>query len=154
MPNSFTEKEAATNPPVAKIKGVEQLSEEANNATAISHGTGPVYHAAKKTYRYTPPSKAEAGTIFGVPLYHTESKPVFGGGKGSMIQKGHSDAPSRGNPQSIPRMHNGGPVLSDGAYQLKAGEHVLTAAEAAKAKKHAIMAAGIKSLVKPGKGSK
>lgn len=48
-------------------------------------------------------------------------------------------------------MHNGGPVLADGAYRLKAGEHVLTAPEATKARKHALMASGMKSLAKPGK---
>jgi hypothetical protein len=51
-----------------------------------------------------------------------------------------------------PKMHTGGPVMADGTYQLKAGEHVLTAPEAAKARKHAIMASGIKSLAKAGKG--
>lgn len=51
-------------------------------------------------------------------------------------------------------MHTGGPVMADGAYNLKAGEHVLTAPEAAKAKKHALMASGIKSLAKAGKAAK
>jgi lysophospholipid acyltransferase (LPLAT)-like uncharacterized protein len=49
------------------------------------------------------------------------------------------------------KMHNGGPVMADGVYRLKAGEHVLTAPEAAKAKKHAMMASGMKSLAKSGK---
>jgi hypothetical protein len=49
----------------------------------------------------------------------------------------------------VPRMHNGGPVPADGMYQLKAGEHVLTAPEAEKARKHALMAVGMKSLTKP-----
>ena len=53
----------------------------------------------------------------------------------------------------LPTMHNGGPVLADGGYQLKAGEHVLTASEAAKARKHALMASGMKSLAKPGKAT-
>ena len=52
---------------------------------------------------------------------------------------------------ALPKMHNGGPVLADGAYQLKMGEHVLTAAEAKKARTHALMASGMKSLAKPGK---
>ena len=51
-------------------------------------------------------------------------------------------------------MHTGGPVMADGAYQLKAGEHVLTAAEATKAKRHALMASGMKSLAKAGKAVK
>lgn len=50
-------------------------------------------------------------------------------------------------------LHTGGPVMADGAYKLKAGEHVLTAAEATKARKHALMASGIKSLAKSGKSS-
>jgi len=54
---------------------------------------------------------------------------------------------------ALPKLHNGGPVLADGAYQLKAGEHVLTAPEAKKARKHALMAAGMKSLANPGKAS-
>lgn len=52
--------------------------------------------------------------------------------------------------KALPRMHKGGPVLKDGAYNLKAGEHVLTAPEAAKAKSHALAASGMKSLAKPG----
>jgi hypothetical protein len=51
--------------------------------------------------------------------------------------------------KALPKMHNGGPVLADGGYQLKAGEHVLTAAEALKARKHALMASGMNSLAKP-----
>ena len=49
---------------------------------------------------------------------------------------------------SIPKMHNGGPVVGDGPRMLKDGEHVLTAAEAKKARKHALMAVGMKSLAK------
>ena len=52
---------------------------------------------------------------------------------------------------NAPKMHKGGPVLADGVYSMKAGEHVLTAAEADKARKHALMAVGMKSLAKPGK---
>jgi hypothetical protein len=55
---------------------------------------------------------------------------------------------------SAPKMHNGGPVLTDGSYQLKAGEHVLTAPAAEKARKHAIMASGMKSLAKPANKAK
>jgi hypothetical protein len=49
---------------------------------------------------------------------------------------------------SIPKMHNGGPVVGDGPRMLKDGEHVLTAAEAKKARKHGLMAVGLKSLAK------
>ena len=50
--------------------------------------------------------------------------------------------------KSIPKMHNGGPVVGDGPRMLRDGEHVLTAAEAKKARKHALMAVGMKSLAK------
>ena len=49
---------------------------------------------------------------------------------------------------SLPKMHDGGPVKKDGAYQLQAGEHVLTAVEARIARRHAIAASGMKSLAK------
>src|SRR5579864_4093498 len=49
---------------------------------------------------------------------------------------------------ALPKMHNGGTVKADGDYNLKAGEHVLTAPEAAKARQHALMASGMKSLAK------
>lgn len=51
--------------------------------------------------------------------------------------------------KALPKLHNGGTVATDGAYRLKAGEHVLTAPEAAKARSHALMASGMKSLAKP-----
>ena len=52
---------------------------------------------------------------------------------------------------ALPKMHKGGTVTADGGYDLKAGEHVLTAPEAAKARQHALMASGMKSLAKPGR---
>lgn len=52
--------------------------------------------------------------------------------------------------QALPKMHKGGTVKVDGDYNLKAGEHVLTAPEAAKARNHALMASGMKSLATPG----
>jgi len=54
---------------------------------------------------------------------------------------------------ALPKMHDGGPILADGGHQLKAGEHVLTAPQAKMARKHALMAVGLKSLSKPGKTS-
>lgn len=58
-------------------------------------------------------------------------------------------------PAEIPTsFHKGGTVKADGTYRLKAGEHVLTAPEAEKARKHAIMASGIKSLAKAGAKAK
>ena len=50
--------------------------------------------------------------------------------------------------KALPKLHNGGPVKADGGYDLQAGEHVLTAAEAKQARKHALMASGMKSLAK------
>lgn len=50
---------------------------------------------------------------------------------------------------ALPKMHKGGTIKTDGAYNLKAGEHVLTEPEAALARKHALMASGMKSLVSP-----
>ena len=50
--------------------------------------------------------------------------------------------------KQYPKMHNGGPVPADGVYQMKKGEHVLTEAEAKKARKYALMGAGMKSLAK------
>lgn len=49
-----------------------------------------------------------------------------------------------------PKMHKGGPVTADGVYSLKAGEHVLAKGEADKARKHALMSSGMKSLAMPG----
>lgn len=56
--------------------------------------------------------------------------------------------------QALASMHKGGTITADGDYNLRAGEHVLTAPEAAKARKHALLASGMKSLAKPGKNAK
>lgn len=53
-----------------------------------------------------------------------------------------------------PKMHKGGDVPKDGPYTLKAGEHVLTEKEAKIARKHAILASGLKSLAKSAKSAK
>ena len=50
---------------------------------------------------------------------------------------------------SLPKMHEGGRVLKDGGYNLKAGEHVLTESQAQMARKHALMSIGMKRLSKP-----
>jgi hypothetical protein len=56
--------------------------------------------------------------------------------------------------QPIESRHKGGPIMKDGVYRLKAGEHVLTEDETHQARKHAIMASGIKSLAEPGPKAK
>ena len=82
------------------------------------------------------------------------AKPASTGtGQGSGIKEG-VESRQQSLKALLPKMHNGGPVLHDGGYSLKAGEHVLTAAEAQKAKKHALMAVGMKSLAKAGKRAK
>jgi hypothetical protein len=55
--------------------------------------------------------------------------------------------------KALPKMHKGGPVLADGGYHLKMGEHVLAPGEADKARKHAMLASGMKSLANPGKAT-
>jgi hypothetical protein len=62
-------------------------------------------------------------------------------------------AETAAHPERHLRRHNGGPIPKDGLVSLKAGEHVLTEAEAKQARKHALMAAGMKSLAKRGKKS-
>lgn len=64
--------------------------------------------------------------------------------KATVRAKVHSKFPTIG------KMHSGGTVKKDGAYSLKAGEHVLTAPEADKARNHALIASGMKSLATPG----
>ena len=59
------------------------------------------------------------------------------------IGKALESMPSGGETTS-PKMHDGGPVLTDGDYNLKAGEHVLTAPQAKMVRKHALMVVGMK----------
>jgi hypothetical protein len=68
---------------------------------------------------------------------------IGGSTEATVRAKVHSKYPTIG------KMHNGGTVKADGAYDLKAGEHVLTAPEAAKARNHALMASGMKSMATP-----
>ncbi len=75
----------------------------------------------------------------------TTTSPGQSGASGYYHTRGgsHSD-------DSAPKMHKGGPIKADGIYRLKAGEHVLTADEATKARKHALMITGMHSLAKAG----
>lgn len=76
---------------------------------------------------------------------------------GTQIQansKAAAQTPSVIPMQPIESRHKGGPIIKDGVYKLKAGEHVLTEDEAHQARKHAIMASGIKSLASPGPKAK
>jgi hypothetical protein len=50
---------------------------------------------------------------------------------------------------ALPKMHEGGPVQADGAYGLKAGEHVLTQPQAKMARRHALMSIGMNRLSQP-----
>jgi hypothetical protein len=68
-------------------------------------------------------------------------------GMGMTVPKANVDV------SQVPMMHKGGTVKADGVYGLKAGEHVLTASEAAVARKHALMFSGLKSLAKSEKPS-
>ena len=50
----------------------------------------------------------------------------------------------------LKKLHKGGTVDADGPYLMKKGEHVLTAREAGKAKKAALLLKGLKSLQNSG----
>lgn len=77
----------------------------------------------------------------------------FDGGKGIGAElKAKSDNVDQ-YAQSMPKMHNGGPVVGDGPRWLKDGEHVLTGPEAKIVRKHAMMAVGLKSLAKTPDGA-
>lgn len=82
------------------------------------------------------------------PSYETHS--------GSVRDQNHQVAQEEAKKMgmsSVPILHKGGPVLKDGVYRLKAGEHVLASGEADKARKHALLASGIKSLANFGKSA-
>jgi len=65
--------------------------------------------------------------------------------KKPMVEKAAGAANVSGSSAvTTPKMHDGGPVLTDGDYNLKAGEHVLTAPQAKMVRKHALMAVGMK----------
>lgn len=116
------------------------MPQDVNTMLAAAKGT---LAGANKTF---PSPKAAAPAKPVVPAAPTtKSAPTLGeelSAKKTMVDKAQ---------KALPSMHNGGPVAADGAYQLRAGEHVLTASEAVKARKHALMAVGMKSLAKPGK---
>ena len=96
--------------------------------------------AANKAFPSSAPSSSAA------PAPKVAAKPVAPNlGQELAAKKTMVDKAKR----ALPKMHNGGPVPADGDYNLKAGEHVLTAPEAAKARSHALMASGMKSLAKP-----
>src|ERR1035437_4518133 len=122
------EKEAAASRPVAKIKGVSQLAEESNNASLKDAGL-KIKLTGGESYNYSP--APASNKQWGMKVFDDTTKPTPSGGVIGI------------------KMHSGGPVKADGLYQLKAGEHVLTAKEAAKARTHAILASGLKSLSKP-----
>lgn len=65
--------------------------------------------------------------------------------KGQMVNQAKKALEGTG---VVPKMHRGGPVKADGVYQLKKGEHVLTAPEAHQARKHALAMSGMASLAR------
>lgn len=77
---------------------------------------------------------------------------IMKGGLKSVV--GAAASTARANAVQPPKMHKGGPVEADGVYELKAGEHVLTQPEAEKARKHAMLAVGMKSLAMSPKSDK
>ena len=86
---------------------------------------------------YPIPDKSHArNALARVSQHRTSSQ------KATVRAKVHAKFPT------ISKLHNGGPVKADGAYDLQAGEHVLTASEAGKARQHALMTSGMKSLAK------
>ena len=106
---------------------------------ALAHANTAFPPAPKATpVAVKAPSPAPAQSNIGVELRE----------KGKMMdnaRKALSDAP---------KMHKGGTVKADGVYNLQAGEHVLTAPETAKVRKHAMMISGLKSLANPGSAAK
>jgi hypothetical protein len=103
------------------------------------------------SYAAFPPVKATAGASTDAPAAKPASKPAAKPTPSPTIGQELSTKKAMVDKaiQALPKMHKGGPVKVDGAYNLKAGEHVLTAPEAGKARSHAIMASGMKSLAKP-----
>ncbi len=103
---------------------------------ALSDAKAALAHA-NASFPSNPPAAAKPAPT------PTKSSPSIGDElmvKKAMVDKARS---------ALPKMHKGGPVNADGDYNLKAGEHVLTEPEAALARKHALMASGMKSLAKP-----
>ena len=95
------------------------------------------------------PDTSKESAAIAKPAAKSAKSSVAAGG--AALQKAASSAQSSMEPRHfdmIPTMHKGGPVMKDGTYRLKMGEHVLTAKETAKAKQHALMSSGIKSLAK------
>jgi len=123
-----------------------------------------VGEATKMGDTYTPGSSVSSatdqpettGSAAAAAARKSASKPAESGLKkaGSTLQAAGSKMGGGLTPSDFVKaeiMHGGGPVTHDGIYKLKMGEHVLTEKEAANARKHALMASGMKSLMKSGK---
>ncbi len=111
---------------------------------ALSDAKAALAHANKAF-----PTKAVATTPAPKASAVTPAKAARGGLGVELAEKGKMMNNARKALGDLPKMHKGGPVTVDGAYHLKAGEHVLTAKEAGRARAHALMAGGMRSLAKP-----
>src|ERR1700676_4688535 len=83
---------------------------------------------AKASTAFPSPKAHPAATPAKAATAHVKSTPTLSdelAAKKTMMDKARS---------ALPRMHNGGPVLADGGYQLKGGELVLAGSEAKRAR--------------------
>lgn len=92
-----------------------------------------------------PTRASSAAPAAAKPAASAASKPAPSIGQELAVKKQMVDKAQ----SALPKMHEGGKVHADGAYELKAGEHVLTAQQAKVVRKHALMAVGMNSLTKP-----
>lgn len=121
------------------------------NDSKVAGAKAALAHANKSFPSSMAPASAKPKpTVVSAKPATAPAKPTYGLG----AELGAKAATVDEYVNSLPKMHTGGPVMSDGAYQLKAGEHVLTEAEAKQARKHALMSAGMKSLAKAGPKAK
>lgn len=118
-----------------------------NSAQAIVAGAKSALSTANKKFpsSMAPKSTAPAAKPAAKPASSISVGEPEKGIKGELASKADN---VNAYAASLPKMHDGGPVKKDGAYQLQAGEHVLTAVEARIARRHAIAASGMKSLAK------
>lgn len=112
---------------------------------ALSDAKAALAHADAAFPRDPAPAAKPAAKPAAAPAKAAPSIGQELAAKKTMVDKARS---------ALPKMHKGGEVKATGDYNLKAGEHVLTASEAAKARQHTLMAVGLKSLARPSKAHK